>query len=65
MRPSHRREMAKAAVTKHGVSVRLACECLGISESCYRYTAKLSEENAQIADWLLRLTQTWRNWGFA
>lgn len=56
--------MAMAAIQTHGISIRLACECLGISESCYRYKAKLSDENAEIADWLIRLTYNWRNWGF-
>ena len=36
----------------------------GISESCYHYQAKLSTENAEIADWLLRLTTANRRWGF-
>lgn len=35
-----------------------------ISETCYRYQEKRSDENAQIADWLLRLTHAQRNWGF-
>lgn len=56
--------MARAALTKHKVSIRLVCESLGISESCYRYEPRLSDENAEIADWLVRLTSTWRNWGF-
>ena len=56
--------MAKAAVETHGVSIRLACECLCISETCYRYEAKLDVENQRIADWLLRLTQANRKWGF-
>lgn len=56
--------MAKATVERHGLSVRLACECFGISESCYRYRAKLATENAEIADWLIRLTHNQRNWGF-
>jgi len=53
--------MAKAAVETHGVSIRLACECLCISETCYRYEAKLDVENQRIADWLLRLTQQTAN----
>lgn len=56
--------MAKAAVVKHALSIRLACEIFGISECCYRYEAKLSEENARIADWLIRLTHNQRTWGF-
>ena len=30
----------------------------------YRYERKLSDENAQIADWLVRLTTNRRSWGF-
>jgi len=56
--------MAKEAVFRHGISVRLASASLGISETCYRYKAKLSYENAEISDWLIRLTQWQRNWGF-
>jgi len=64
VRPSRRREMAKKAVSTRGVSIRLACISFGISETCYRYQAKLSAENEEIADWLLRLTHNQRNWGF-
>lgn len=35
-----------------------------ISETCYRYQAKLSDENTKIADWLEALTRRHRNWGF-
>ncbi len=56
--------MAKIAVQEKGLSVRLACRAFGISETCYRYQAKLSTDNALIADWLLRLATTNRTWGF-
>lgn len=56
--------MARQGVAKHGLSVRFACQVYGISESCYRYQAKLSGENALVADWLLRLTMTNKRWGF-
>ena len=56
--------MTKAAVAKQGIGIRLACVCLGISEACYRYEARLSYENTEIADWLIRLTHNRRNWGF-
>lgn len=56
--------MAKNSVVKHGVSIRLACEAFGISETCYRYQAKLSDDNALIADWLLRLADKRNRWGF-
>ncbi len=35
-----------------------------ISETCYRYQAKLSSEYAEIADWLIQLTHNQQNWGF-
>ena len=56
--------MAKQAVAQRGLSIRLACEAFGISETCYRYQPKLSDENGEIADWLIRLTHNQRNWGF-
>ena len=58
--------MAKEAVRKKGVPVALACRTFGISETCYRYEAKLSDENAKIADWLVRLaaSDATRRWGF-
>lgn len=56
--------MAKQAVTERRVSIRVACSAFGISETCYRYEPKLSAENDEIADWLIRLTHNQRNWGF-
>jgi len=57
--------MAQRAVVKQfAFSIRLACDAFSISEKCYRYQAKLSSDNQQIADWLLRLTHNQRNWGF-
>lgn len=54
----------KTAVKEQGVSIALACRAFGISEACYRYRPKLGDENAEIADRLLRLTATHRAWGF-
>ena len=56
--------MAENAVTRYGVSIRLACECMSVSPSCYYYEPKLASENAKVADWLLRLTQANKRWGF-
>lgn len=56
--------MAQKAVDERHVSIRLACWMFSISETCYRYQPKLSSENAEIADWLVRLTHNQRNWGF-
>lgn len=62
--PLRRKEMAQRAVGSMQVSIRLACAAFGISQSCYRYEHRLNDENAQIADWLLRLTGTHKRWGF-
>ena len=56
--------MARGAVAQFKVSIRLACEAFGISQSGYHYQAKHAEENDVIADWLIRLTTAQRNWGF-
>ncbi len=64
MRPSLRKEMAASAVAQHGVSISLACRTFSISETCYRYRRQLSDENAVIADWLVKLTHNRRTWGF-
>lgn len=64
VRPSQRCEMAKKAVTERSISIRFACAVFLISETCYRYKPILSAENTRIADWLIRLTNNQRNWGF-
>ena len=64
MRPSQRKEMARKAVEEKSLTIRLACAAFTISETCYRYKPKLSSENDEIADWLIRLTHNQRNWGF-
>ena len=56
--------MAKAAAIKHDISIRFACQCMSVSESCFYYQSKLNAENDQIADWLIRLTENKKRWGF-
>jgi putative transposase len=56
--------MAQWAVQQKSVGIHLACNAFGISQTCYRYQAKLSSENSEIADRLLTLTNNQRNWGF-
>jgi hypothetical protein len=50
------REMAETAVERQGASIALACRAFGISETCYRYSPKLKDENEEIADLLTGLT---------
>jgi putative transposase len=38
--------MAQHTVANRAISIRLACSAFGISETCYRYQAKLKDENA-------------------
>ena len=56
--------MAVKAVALRGVSVALACRTFAVSETCYRYSAKLNDENEQIADLLIGLTRAKKTWGF-
>jgi len=56
--------MAKSAVERRGITVKLACEAFRISQDCYRYVAKGDSQNDPIAQWLVALTDSDRNWGF-
>lgn len=51
-------------VQTKSISVQMACDIFSISGCCFRYKPKLSDENALIADWLVRLTHNQKNWGF-
>lgn len=64
VKPSRRKEMVHKAVATYGASIGLVCLAFGISETCYRYQPILSDENAEIADWLIRLTHNQKDWGF-
>ena len=59
-----RREMAATAVAGRGASIALACRTFGVSETCYRYSPLLNDENEQIADLLVGLTNAKKIWGF-
>jgi putative transposase len=56
--------MAKKALVEYALNIRQIRWAFGIGETCYRYEAELSDENAEITDWLLQLTAWQRNWGF-
>jgi len=56
--------MARNIVFQGRLNIRQACEAFTVSMCCYRYERKLSSDNAQIAELLLGLTQSQRNWGF-
>ena len=56
--------MAHKVVSEQGVCIRVACVAFRISESCYRYERKLDAENDEVANWLIKLTDNHRSWGF-
>ena len=56
--------MARWAVEERGLTIRLACEAFGLSESAYRYRPQRNVENDRIGEWLVRLTDNHRSWGF-
>ncbi len=56
--------MAEWAVRYRSASIALACRAFSISETCYRYQPKLSDENELIADWLVAVTNVKETWGF-
>ena len=56
--------MAEKAVAGKRASIALACRTFGLSETCYRYSAKLSDENEVIAGLLIAVTAAHRTWGF-
>ena len=56
--------MAENAVGRRKVSVALACRTFWVSATCYRYSPKLQDENEQIADLLVGLTDAGKTWGF-
>ena len=64
IRPALRRGLAENAVARHGVSLTLACRTFDVSETCYRYSPLLSDENEEIADLLVGLTAARKTWGF-
>ena len=56
--------MARQVVQGGRTNIRHACQTFQVSETCYRYQAQASEENTRIADWLVRLTTAYKDWGF-
>ena len=64
VKPSQRKEMAQTSIKDHRISIRMACSLFQLSETCFRYERLHDDENGKIAQWLIQLTSTWRNWGF-
>ena len=62
--PLGRKEMACHYIEDRGISIRRACLIFNISVTCYYHKSVASDENKQIADLLVELTQQNKNWGF-
>lgn len=56
--------MAKRVVAERCISTRLACLTFSVSQTRYRQGAKQNAKNEQIVDWVQRLTDNHRHWGF-
>ena len=56
--------MAEKSVARHQVGIAPACRAFGVSETFYRYSPKLKDENEEIADLLVELTDARKRWGF-
>ncbi|MYM31269.1 hypothetical protein GTP58_23295 [Duganella sp. CY15W] len=62
--PARRREIAQWYFDVGLTTVKDVYLALGITHTCFRYQAKLSAANDVVADWLVRLANNWRSWGF-
>jgi putative transposase len=56
--------MAVKAVKQRGICIRVEYQAFSISESCYRQERKLDAQNEEVVNWLIKLTDNNRNWGF-
>lgn len=64
MKPLERKAFAQWLVSHKYVAIERACRLLMMSRSSYYYQSKQQPENEFIADWLVKLTQWQKNWGF-
>ena len=62
--PQRRRQLACHYIDARSISIRLACRIFNISVTCYYHQSVATDENKQIADLLIKLTDENKNWGF-
>lgn len=62
--PQRRRQMACHYIEDRGISICRACRILNISVTCYYHKSVATDENQQIANLLIKLTDENKNWGF-
>ncbi|AOG09782.1 transposase IS3/IS911 family protein [Agrobacterium sp. RAC06] len=54
----------QAVVGVHGVIIAVACRCFHVSKTCSLYSAKLNDDNEEVADLPVGLTRAKKTWGF-
>ena len=64
VKPLARKTSAQWLVAEKQITIAHACQLVVISRSSYYYQSQLQPENDLIADWLIKLTQWQKNWGF-
>ncbi len=62
--PLGRKALASHYIKERSISIRKACHIFNISVTCYYHKSAASDENKQIADLLIELTEQNKNWGF-
>ncbi len=55
--------LAKKAVARCGVIIALTCRTFDVSDTCYLYSPLISDENEEIVDLLVELTEARKTWG--
>ncbi|WP_179989081.1 MULTISPECIES: transposase, partial [unclassified Acinetobacter] len=58
------KSLAQQPTEQFKISISMACLIFKVSQTCYRYKARSDQENIQIADWLIKLTNEHKTWGF-
>ena len=63
-RALRRRALVCYYIKEHDISIRRAYLIFNISVTCYYHKSVVTDENQQIADLLIKLTDENKNWGF-
>ena len=62
--PQRRKALVCHYIEDRSISIRRACRIFNISVTCYYHKSVVTDENQQIADLLIKLTDENKNWGF-
>ena len=62
--PLRRKSLVCHYIEDRGISISRACLIFNISVTCYYHKSVATDENKQIADLLIKLTQQNKSWGF-